>query len=106
VDQIKIEVVELEILERFMKRGDDILLGMLVIPQLGSDPEVFPVHAIIHELFECRTDEMLVAVNSRAIKVPVTEMSGFQHRFRDRFTSDRVGAKRAEANCGHACAGR
>ena len=40
MDQVEIEIVKLEVGERFLERRNHVLLIMFVIPQLGGDPDL------------------------------------------------------------------
>ena len=38
VDQVQVEIVQLQVFERLLAGGDNLLFGVLVVPQLRGDP--------------------------------------------------------------------
>ena len=105
VDEIEVKVVELEVAQGLFAGGDDVIFVMLVVPELGGDPELFALDAGAHDLLEGFTYKVFVAVDGGAVKVAIAEGSGVEHGGGYCGMRDMIGAKCSEADGGHFCAG-
>jgi hypothetical protein len=73
VDQVHVEVVEPQVGERLPAGRDHVALGMLVVPELGDDPQIFAPQAAAERRGERVSDTRFVAVDRSAIDVAVAD---------------------------------
>ena len=72
--EVEVEIVETQVGERLAARGDDVLFGVLVVPQLRGDPDLLALDPAADDLLKRSADEVLVAVNRRAVEVPIADL--------------------------------
>ena len=77
------------------------MFAVLVVPQLRGDPEFFTAKASAQQLLEGQPDLRLIAVNRRAVEVPIADACSVAHGFSDGFGRDMVGTEGSETDCGH-----
>jgi hypothetical protein len=105
VNEIEVEIVELEVTKRLLAGGDYVLFSVLVVPELGRDPELFTLDAGTHDELKRLTDQVFVAVDGGAVEVAIAERGGVRNCGGNRGMRNVVGAEGTEANGGHECAG-
>jgi hypothetical protein len=90
--------VELQVLERFFAGGNDILLTVLVIPQLRGDPQLFSLDPLLHHFAQRLADQGFILVDRRAVDVPVANRDRAFHRFGNHFPGETIGTKCPQPN--------
>lgn len=94
MDQVQVEVVGAELLQRRVKVGLDVLGAVRVVPQLGRDEDVLAGNAGV---LDARSDLILVAVNEGSIDMLVASLEGLCDGLLD---LSRLGLPGAEAELG------
>lgn len=74
VDQVEVDVVDLELLQGVLKRPDDILVAVQVVPDLGADENILALDrgVLLEEILDGIADLVLVLVEPGAIQVSVS----------------------------------
>jgi hypothetical protein len=98
MDEVKVEVVELEIVEGTLAGFDDGFGGVAVVPDFGVDPEIGARDAAAHDLAEGTADLLLVSINGGAVEVAVAGGRGTEDGFGGGFVGNVVGSEGAEAD--------
>ena len=84
VDQIQVEIVQLQLLERLLQRRAHVVLGVLGVPQLARHKDVAPLHQSAGEgLAQCLPDLALVAVHGGAVNVTISGLQSGSDCARD-----------------------
>jgi hypothetical protein len=77
VDQVEVDVVEAEVIERAMAGGEHVLALVVRVPQLGRNPQLLALaHALGKEALERRADRLLVPIVAGAVEVAVARRDG------------------------------
>lgn len=74
VDQVEVDVVDPELLQGVLKRPDDILVAVQVVPDLGADENILALDrgVLLEEILDGIADLVLVLVEPGAIQVSVS----------------------------------
>ena len=100
VHQVKIEILEAQIFERLLARSAQVIV--LVVPHLRRDPKLLALVARAKQLCKSRADAFLVAINRRAVKVPVADGGRVAHSIGHRFMRNAIRSEGPQANGRHA----
>ena len=106
MDEIEVEVVEAQVGERLAAGSDDVVLAVLVVPQLGGDPELFAFDSSAEDLLKGGADGAFVAVDGCAIEVPVAECGCAFDRIGHLAGADAIGSEGTQADSRHGRARR
>jgi len=101
MNEIQIEIIELQVGQRLLTGGDHILRRVLVVPELGGNPQLLPLHARSHHLSQRAADLGLIAVNGGAVEMPVTKASRRLDGFGNPVRGNMIGAEGAQSNSRH-----
>ena len=105
MNQIQIEVLEAQVVERLHERRDHVGRIVLVIPKLGGDPELLARNAAGDDRFERRADVVLIAVDPGAVEVAIADFGGTDHGLGDVCAREAVRAESPETDRRHLLAG-
>ena len=95
----------MQVTQRLHEGRHNVGFAMLVVPQLGGDPQILAPHATGHNLLQGRPDQMFIAIDRCAVKVPVADRRRALYRFGNLRAGDVVRAEGAKPKSGHFCAG-
>lgn len=78
MNEEKVNVVELQTLQRVLDRPDDIFVAVQVVPDLGAHKDVLTLdrRVLLEEVADGITDLLLVLVEPGTVKVSVTSAKG------------------------------
>ena len=106
VDQVHVQVIEPQVGERLAARGDHIDFGVLVVPQLGGDPEFLALDAAGAWIVAERCADLgLRCRRPRRNRNAGSPPRGALDRFGDLIGGNVVGSECAQADGGHQGAG-
>ena len=101
MDEIEVEIIEPQIGERLLAGGDHVLRGVLVVPELGGNPQLLPLDARGHHFSQRAADLSFIAVNGGAVEVPVTNARGGLYGLGNLGRGNMIGAEGAKADSRH-----
>jgi hypothetical protein len=101
VHQVQIEVIQAQIAQGLFKGRGYVPRRVLVVPELGGDPEISSrdggiTRAAADRVLQHGTDLGLVAVDRGAVDVAVSDADRVAHRFGHLPGTDRIGTEGAE----------
>ena len=102
---VEVEVIELEISERLLAGGDNVVFAVFVVPELGGDPELLAAQPAAKELPEDAPDPVFVAIHRCAVEVPVTDACGIAHGLSHGIVRNMIRTERPQADRGDSVAG-
>lgn len=90
--QVHIQVVSAKIGQGLLTGGDNVLWGVLVVPQLGGDPEL-----LARESLKDRSYEVFVLVDRGTVEMSVAGFQGAVHGLGDLLGRETIRAESAQS---------
>jgi hypothetical protein len=73
VNQIKIEIIGLEVSQRIFASRNDFAFPMFIVPKLRGDPDLIAAEAFSEDSLEHTSDSVLIAINRRTIEMAIAK---------------------------------
>jgi hypothetical protein len=83
--KVHVQIVRAKIGKSLFAGGDDIAFGVLVVPQLGSDPKL-----LARKPFKDRANESFVLVDRGTVEMSIASFQGAAYRLSDLLTCESV----------------
>src|ERR1700752_4069742 len=101
VNQIKIEIIDLEVSQRIFASRNDFAFPMFIVPKLRGDPDLIAAQAFSEDSLEHAPDSVLIAINRRAIEMAIANGDSVADCISYRGMRDMVRSEGSETNGGN-----
>ena len=85
MNEVEVQVVDLQVLERLLTGRNHVRFMMSVVPQLRRNPEIFARYTRLHRVPKRLTDQSLVTIHSGAVYMAITDRNRVPDGLGDQF---------------------